>query len=300
MSKICSSDIEDLIKTLRTGGRRDGKGLSSSTISEVLTILNSIRKFTIKMGYSVNYSTDEIKIKKDRKETRVFSSEEEKKLIEHLSGRGDLTALGILLALFSGIRLGELCALKWDDINLTEKTIHICRNLQRVQIPNATGRKTELRITTPKTASSVRVIPIHEGLLEQIRPYYKPGKYILTGTDKFVDPRTMQNRFKKILAESGIEDAGFHCLRHSFATRGVELGFDPKSLSEMLGHSSVNTTFNRYVHPTMTLKADNIRLLSNAYAVRFVVRDISESGDTTVSESEFRRPAYSTKSIIPV
>ena len=295
LSKIKSSDIEELVRMLRTSGRKNGEGLASSTISQVIIILKKIKEFASKKGYAVNYSTDDIKVKKEKKEARVFSSDEEKTLIAYLAGKNTLTALAILIALFTGVRLGELCALKWDDFNLTDKTIHIYKNLQRVQIPNATGKKTELKILTPKTESSIRDIPIPDWLLEQIKLHYKSKAYIVTGTEKYVDPRTMQNRFKKILQECGIADAGFHALRHSFATRGVELGFDPKSLSSMLGHSSVNTTFDRYVHPSMALKAENMKLLSDAYAVRFVVNECEEIKETGETVKEFLRPLQSTK-----
>ena len=102
-----------------------------------------------------------------------------------------------------------------------------------------------------------------------LKKYHTPGAFLLTcEQDRFVEPRTMQNRFKRILASCDISDANFHAIRHTFATRCIELGFDVKSLSEILGHASVSITMNRYVHPTMALKSKNMNRLSGLFTVR--------------------------------
>ena len=127
-----------------------------------------------------------------------------------------------------------------------------------------TERKTFIEIDTPKTQSSLRKIPIPAELMKYLKSAYVEDAYVLSGSkDKFVEPRTMENRFKSILKKCGIEKINFHVLRHSFATKCVELGFDIKSLSEILGHANVNITLNRYVHPSMKLKHANMNKLNS-------------------------------------
>ncbi len=215
------------------------------------------------------FSVECVSLKREAADIRVFSMEEQEQLVYYLRENMDLSALGILLCLFTGIRLGELCALKWEDINLVERKISVSKTMQRIRINTDKGRKTEVRILEPKSSNSARVIPLPDpiaGLLEQ---YHVPEAYLLTGNKyHFVEPRTMQNRFKRKVAACGIQDANFHATRHTFATRCVELGFDVKSLSEILGHGSVTITMNRYVHPSMELKRENMNLFSNLFAVK--------------------------------
>ena len=129
--------------------------------------------------------------------------------------------------------------------------------------------KTYISIDEPKSKCSIRTIPIPDNIMADLRRAYVNNAFVLTGSRiSYVEPRTMENRFKAILEKCGIEDANFHALRHSFATRCVEVGFDIKSLSEILGHANVNITLNRYVHPTMELKRENMDKLSALFAVR--------------------------------
>ena len=141
--------------------------------------------------------------------------------------------------------------------------------MQRLQCPESSENKTKILITNPKSDSSVRRIPIPDELFNLITQYsFSENAYFLTGTSKqYIEPRNMPNKFKNAIKDCGIEHANFHALRHTFATRCVELGFDIKSLSEILGHSSVNITLNRYVHPSMELKQQNMNKLSELLAV---------------------------------
>ena len=175
----------------------------------------------------------------------------------------------MLICLYTGIRIGELCALQWDDISLEKKTLHIQKTMLRIQTDDE-NQKTKVVITPPKSSCSVRTIPVQDILVEYLARFEEgPDAYLLTGSaEKYIEPRTMQNRFKSVLNKCGIHSANFHALRHTFATRCVEAGFDVKSLSEILGHSSVNITLNRYVHPTMEMKRSNMNRLSEFLTVR--------------------------------
>ena len=195
--------------------------------------------------------------------------DEEACLITYLCENMDMTMLGILLCLFTGIRIGELCALKWDEINLSEQTLQIRRTMQRIRVDGSQGRKTEVKLCEPKSICSIRTIPLPDMLIELLSQYYAPGTFLLTGdSSRYVEPRTIQYRFKNILKACNISEANFHTTRHTFATRCIELGFDVKSLSEILGHSSVAITMNRYVHPTMALKAENMNRFSDLFTVK--------------------------------
>ena len=208
--------------------------------------------------------------KKDSKPIRVLNKIEQKQLCTYILQNPDPCNIGILVCLFTGLRIGEICALRWEDISLSEQTIYIHQTLQRIQNLSDNIPKTKIIITTPKSACSIRTIPLPDELYNILIKHQKPSRgYLLTNDDnKFIEPRTLQNRFKKILKDIHIADTNFHTLRHTFATRCIELGFDIKSLSEILGHATVNITMNRYVHPTLEMKKENMQKLSHFLAVK--------------------------------
>lgn len=180
----------------------------------------------------------------------------EKYLLQHVAE--DDTCLGILIAYYTGLRLGEICALTWEDIELDEELIYIRRNLQRVKTAGSMEGTTEILLQTPKTSTSLRIIPIPPVLLVLLKEHKKDkGSYVIKGKKKlWAEPRTVQYRFAKILDECGLESFNFHMLRHAFATRCIARGFDVKSLSEILGHSNTQTTLNLYVHSNMQRKKE--------------------------------------------
>ena len=201
---------------------------------------------------------------------RVLSQQEQERLCRYLYAELDGYHLGILLCLFTGLRVGELCALCWEDICFSERTLRVNRTLQRVQTHAESGPRTKIVVTPPKSPCSIRTIPIPEFLLPVLMEYQGTARgYLLTNsTNTFIEPRIMQNRFKRALQHAQVECANFHTLRHTFATRCIELGFDVKSLSEILGHASVTITMNRYVHPTFSMKQENMRKLSALFPVK--------------------------------
>jgi len=269
LSEITNQQLINFANGLLSGGGAMGQGLSPSTVVEILSAMNGIRIYAMKKDYAVAFSTECVSLKKNQGDIRVFSLEEEGRLLDYLQKNMDLPALGIMLCLFTGIRLGELCAMKWDDISIPEKKMSVSKTMQRLRCSAAAGHKTEVRILEPKSTSSVRTIPLPDIIMELLEAAYIPGAFLLTGkSSRFVEPRTMQNHFKKITVACGIEDANFHATRHTFATRCIELGFDVKSLSEILGHASVAITMNRYVHPSMALKRENMNRFSDLFTVK--------------------------------
>lgn len=178
---------------------------------------------------------------------------------------------GILLSLYAGLRVGEVCALRWEDFVLEDRLLYVRRTMQRLQNLSPDGPRTMIVETPPKSATSVRTIPMPEELVRILLSL--PGRhegYFLTGSlTQCVEPRVMQYHFSRVIAACGIDKANYHALRHTFATRCVELGFDVKSLSELLGHSTVTMTMDRYVHPTMEHKRTHMQRLSAQMAAAF-------------------------------
>lgn len=270
LDSITYDFIKSHCNLLLISGGKKGKGLSAKTVTDVLSIIRNVLKFAIKKGMYVPCDVSSIQVKQTATPMRVLSKTEQEQLCKYILEEPEPCNIGILVCLFTGLRVGEICALRWEDVSFSDQTIHVHHTLQRVQNKFSDGAKTKIIVTTPKSSYSIRIIPIPEELSLILAAYKKSSVgYLLTNDDrKFIEPRTMQNKFKKALKASGIESVNFHAIRHTFATRCVELGFDVKSLSEILGHATVNITMNRYVHPTFELKKENMKKLSSLLSVK--------------------------------
>lgn len=197
------------------------------------------------------------------KPVEVISRTEQRRLLQFLYRDMDINKFGILLCLSTGLRLGEICALKWSDIDMQEKVLYVNRTVQRIAVEGY-DTKTILMEGEPKSIFSKREIPLSDEIVELMERFYKNQEYVISGT-KPTEPRTYQNRFQRYLKLAGIDKTNFHILRHTFATNCVNSGTDIKSLSEILGHSDVNTTLKRYVHPTFDMKRRHLNSLSAIY-----------------------------------
>lgn len=266
LSKMSTQLIEGYVQHLLDCGRIDGKGaLSPKTVADVLTIIKGTMEYARFNNMNLICNLSKIGIKKRDKEIRVLSLSEQESLVNTLMNEVDTCKFGVLLSLYTGIRIGELCALRWENLSMDTGTLKVRETLQRIQETNAAAKsKTKVIITEPKSQSSIRDIPLPECILEVAKHFAcSSNAFVLTGDNiRYMEPRTMQNRFKSYIEKSGIYNANFHALRHTFATRCVELGFEIKSLSEILGHANVNITLNRYVHSSYELKQDNMKKLT--------------------------------------
>jgi integrase len=268
LTNINNSTVTAFAEEKHKTGRVNAKGgLSVKTIKDIVILIKSALRYAKEEGFiseaiSISLTYPQYKAK----EMRVLSKDEQAMFEKYLCTDINESKLGILLCLYTGLRVGEVCALTWSDIALDNHTLTVKRTAQRVQCRDGvSSAKTNVLITTPKSICSNRTIPIPDCLISILKRF-KPSisnAYVLTGkTERYIEPRTLQNRFKSYLAASGIRNANFHSTRHTFATRCVELGFELKSLSEILGHSNVNITLNRYVHPSFEMKRSNMNKLT--------------------------------------
>ena len=195
---------------------------------------------------------------------QIFAPDQRKRLEEFVCSTIDSYKFGVYLCLYTGLRLGEICALQWKDVDSTNLIISINKTILRVKnVNSAVYPKTRLLINSPKTPSSERIIPLPETLnsmMQTLKAEMLPSEncYVLTGTEKFIEPRNYYERYKGYLRKCNLDGFNFHALRHTFATRCIEIGVDPKVLSEILGHASVQITLDRYVHPSMAIKRTSL------------------------------------------
>lgn len=263
LERINSAAIQRYINLKLQNGRLDGKGgLSVKTARDIAGLLKRSLK---PAGVELNIRLPKYSLPK----LRVLTNDEQAALISTAGKEDGTLGLGVLISLFTGIRIGELCSLKWRDVSLEEGVLKINKTLQRIRNCEPGGKnKTVIVISTPKSECSVRNIPLPHFLLfrlAQLKKCTHDEDYILTGSEQYVEPRLCQYRFKKLIQKAGIADINYHALRHTFATRCVELGVDAKTISELLGHSTVNITLNRYVHPAFEHQRDCLEKLSVAF-----------------------------------
>ncbi len=236
-------------------------GLSAKYVSDIVVVMKSMAKYASRVHGFRNPVQDVILPKIPRTERKILSSKEQKTLCRHLQKHENSASLCILLSLYTGLRVGEVCGLKWGDIDFAKSSFTVRRTVQRIRCESGT----RILVDSPKSRTSVRTIPVPAFLMELLRNFRgNDESYVLSGSRRVMEPRTLQHRFKSILKKAGLPSVAFHSLRHAFATNCVALGFDVKTLSEILGHASVETTLNRYVHSSMERKVQCMGLLKFA------------------------------------
>lgn len=234
------------------------KGLSQKSIKDILIVLKMILKFGSKKGY-LQYESFDIQFPtvRDNQQLEVLSRAEQKKIMNHIQDHFTFRNLGVYLCLSTGLRIGEVCALRWEDIDVVNGMVSINKTIQRIYSIENGIRKTELIIDSPKTKNSIREIPLSRDLLRILKPMKKvvnSSFFVLTNESKPTEPRTYRNYYKNLMKDLGIPHLKFHGLRHSFATRCIESKCDYKTVSVLLGHSNISTTLNLYVHPNTEQK----------------------------------------------
>lgn len=233
-------------------------GLSQKSVKDILIVLKMVLKFAEKKGwlaykpFAVQFPTQ-----RDKQHVDVLSRSHQKIVMDYVRDHFTFRNLGIYICLSAGMRIGEICALKWDDVDIDNGVIHVRRTIQRIYIIEAGMRKTELQLDTPKTKNSIRDIPMTSDLIKVLKPIRKimNGQFfVLTNDARPTEPRTYRSYYKSLMHSLNVPVLKFHGLRHSFATRCIESKCDYKTVSVLLGHSNISTTLNLYVHPNIEQK----------------------------------------------
>ncbi len=266
LTKINAGMLREFLNEKKQHGRINGSGvLSDKTISDLKSLLTQILHYAELEGLTEN--APKCPPTPCRQPVISVLSKREQAAVEREAAAEDQPfSLGILLCLYAGLRIGEVCALQWKDFDLNNETVSVRRTVMRIQnVEDPLREKTKVIVGAPKTACSLRTIPLPDFIFSYfMERRLSDERYMMTGTCKFMEPRVCLDRYKRLLRRAGVPDHTFHALRHTFATRCVENGMDLKSLSEIMGHSSVKITLQRYVHPSMDSKKEQMTKLAKS------------------------------------
>lgn len=275
LSELNTDIFQRFFNMQSDSGSLRGGGLSPKTLSNISRMIHKSLNKAVELELINKNYVEFIELpKQETPEMRVLTVCEQELLMNELKRTDEKLAFGVYLSLALGIRLGEVLGLRWSDIDLKNGIVHIRRTVNRLPVIDGSV-KTELVVGTPKSKKSVRDIPINDELCKEIISYnakannlaYNDNYLLRSSIGGPAEPKTLQDTFKRILKDAGIADANFHSLRHTFATRAIEKGVDVKTLSVILGHSSVNFTLDRYAHVLDKQKRETMELLLEGIAL---------------------------------
>ena len=257
ISELSALVLQNFItKLLESGNCKTGNGLSANSVNAIISVLQSSLQTAHLIGVANEYTANKIKRPKlIERPVECFSMKEQKQIEQAVLNSKKDKLFGILLCLYSGLRIGELIALQWSDIDFAKGTLTVSKSCH--------DGKNGLIIDEPKTATSRRTIPLPKQLMPLVKMLKKrsDSDFVVSSHGKPVSVRSYQRSFELLLKKLDIPHRGFHSLRHTFATRAIECGMDVKTLSEILGHKNPTVTLNRYAHSLMEHKADMMNRL---------------------------------------
>ena len=264
INNITNEDLQNfIILKLSTSKKNLEKGLALKTVKDMTVLIKNTLK-TATQNKLISFQNYQCKFPSSfsKSHLKTFSVEEQKILFKYLINNQNSKNLGILLCLQTGLRLGEICGLQWQDINLEKSTLTICRTLQKIYIKEKNKSYSKTIISTPKTKTSNRIIPLNIDFINLIKPFQQnKNNYFITNSTNYLKPHCYRYYYQKLLHFLNLPKLRFHSLRHTFATQAVELGIDCKIISEILGHANMNTTLNLYVHPKTEYKRKCLDLI---------------------------------------
>ena len=249
---VTESDVQSFVL------KKLDEGLSTKSVKVLVLVLKMITRFGAKAGYwpvpdwSIHYPTEQVATNLD-----VLNRQDQKRILTHIKDHFTCRNLGIYICLSAGLRIGEVCALQWQDLDMEDEVIRIRKTLGRVYQPDGTSQRSHLVLGKPKTVNAIREVPMSREMIRLVRPLTRvanPEYFLLSNDEKPLEPKTYRNYYKRFMTDLGVADLKFHGLRHSFATRCIESGCDYKTVSVLLGHANVGTTLNLYVHPNLDQK----------------------------------------------
>lgn len=269
---ITPGDVQLFVRELSDLRNAKGKKLSGKTVHLVYDMLKTALNCAVDHEIIEKTPCQKIRLPKHTpKETHILTVREQAVLEQEISKSKDAKSFGVLICLYTGIRLGELCALKWSDIDLYNREMRVRRSISRITLHSEKSEgksKTAIIEDTPKTGKSNRVIPLPAFLAKELRErkIKSNSEHIVSMKDgRCVQPRTMQDVFKNLIKKCGIGHTNFHALRHTYATRAIELNVNVCAVSEILGHSSISITVSRYIHALKEQKLDAARLFDKYF-----------------------------------
>lgn len=252
MVDVQEEDVQNLVN------RKLASGLSQKTVRDILVVLKMILRYGAKHGLMEYHQIDVVfPTEREKNDIEVLTLSNQRQLMAFVKEHFTFLNLGIFICLNAGLRIGEVCALQWEDIDVTSGIIRVRKTIQRIYLVDGDKKYTELIVDKPKTKNSIREIPMTRDLLSLVRPLKKVVRsdfYVLTNAALPTEPRTYRSYFNKLQNQLGLPKMRFHGLRHSFATRCIESKCDYKTVSVLLGHSNIGTTLNLYVHPNLEQK----------------------------------------------
>lgn len=257
INKLTNEDITSLFKNL------EERNVAISTQKKIIYIIKSSINFAYNNGYLKHFlNIKNIKFKKNNSPIYIFSKEEQIKLEKYLKSKVNIRKISLLMCLYTGLRVGEMCGLKWEDINFKTNSLTVKRTIERIK-NDSDNSKTILIESTPKSDTSNRVVPIPKFIIDLLKQFKSNDDYfLLSNSIVLYDTRLLQAFYYRTLKKCNINKCKFHTLRHTFATRATEAKMDVKTLSELLGHSKIETTLRLYVHPTYEYKQSLIENLA--------------------------------------
>ena len=266
INEVSESIMQETVIRWVNSGRLAGGGLSRKTVKDMLSIIKLSLKAAVRKKIVCSMPEMDIIIPSSSYISRIitFDASEQDKILSAVLESPTPRNVGIILSLLAGLRIGEICALRWSDIDMVNRTIHVTKTMQRLYLKEISGTsETRITITSPKTRSSNRVVPISSRLFLYLLAIVSEDSeiFVITGKSAFLEPRTYRSYYNRFLSKHGIGHVKFHGLRHTFATRCIEAGADCKTVSVLLGHASVNMTLNMYVHPGMDQKRKCVELI---------------------------------------
>ncbi|MCC8066853.1 MAG: site-specific integrase [Clostridiales bacterium] len=263
LKELDSAQLNAYLTEQKVHGRCIGEEpLSDKAISDIKSILMQILHYAHSCGKISQMP--ECAVPSGRQpEIRVMTRKEQHRMEELAVAEDTPFCHGVLLTLCAGLRIGEVCALQWKDFDLLNEAVHITKTIMRIKnVGNDGSAKTKVIISTPKTECSLRTIPLPEATFQYFISHKRGDEdYLMTGQSRYMEPRVCREQYKSLLRRAGISDYTYHTLRHTFATRCVENNMDIKSLSEIMGHSNIKITMQRYVHPSMDTKRNQLAKL---------------------------------------
>ena len=264
IGQITGTDINSFLATKLISGRVDKKGgLSPSYVRSIMLVMKAVLTYASENQMCLPLQSKISKPQPMAKELPVLSQNAQELLVNMCLTQIDETKVCVLLSLYAGLRIGEVCALEWEDLDLENCLIHVRKTVSRVSGTKENMARSTLVIAQPKTRASFRDIPICSWLVPVLKELHdmRRSSFVASSQPGFVSPRTFDYRYHKLLRTAGIQTINYHALRHTFATRCIEAGIDVKTLSEILGHTDASITLNTYVHSSMERKRTQLELL---------------------------------------